>query len=306
MPFKSKAQQRWMFANKPSMAERWADHTPDIKALPEKKGSLDLVLAKMAELDKGALAAWQRPENAPAVAQRTGVNPMELENVMAKQQIAKATGAAPGPSELAQERASIIEQNRRLEQMRTAPKAAPKAAPPPVEPHPGAALRQKGFVPDPNARPVVESKFKPSRIAPPGTLSEIQGGPTHAQLHGTKMDRVKEWWNRMGVGKKRTIKRVGGGAGVAGALGLGGLGLYHLLSENEKGASVMQKTAEQIANEVMHKVAAGPVPAWVAGAKQNVQQGMATQRAQSRQLAANPTGGVTPTPPPPIAQQQQR
>jgi len=37
MPFKSKAQQRWMFANKPRMAERWADHTPDIKALPEKK-----------------------------------------------------------------------------------------------------------------------------------------------------------------------------------------------------------------------------------------------------------------------------
>lgn len=35
MPFKSKAQQRWMFANHPEMAKRWADHTPDIKKLPE-------------------------------------------------------------------------------------------------------------------------------------------------------------------------------------------------------------------------------------------------------------------------------
>lgn len=38
MPFKSKAQQRWMFANDPTMAKRWADHTPNIKALPERVG----------------------------------------------------------------------------------------------------------------------------------------------------------------------------------------------------------------------------------------------------------------------------
>lgn len=36
MPFKSKAQQKWMFANHPQMANRWADHTPNIKGLPEK------------------------------------------------------------------------------------------------------------------------------------------------------------------------------------------------------------------------------------------------------------------------------
>lgn len=36
MPFQSKAQQHWMFANKPKMAKEWADATPDIKALPEK------------------------------------------------------------------------------------------------------------------------------------------------------------------------------------------------------------------------------------------------------------------------------
>ncbi len=37
MPFKSKAQARWMFANDPEMAARWEDHTPGgIKSLPEK------------------------------------------------------------------------------------------------------------------------------------------------------------------------------------------------------------------------------------------------------------------------------
>jgi hypothetical protein len=35
-PFKSKAQQAWMFANKPKMAKRWAKETPSIKRLPRK------------------------------------------------------------------------------------------------------------------------------------------------------------------------------------------------------------------------------------------------------------------------------
>lgn len=35
MPFKSKAQRRWMFANHPKMAKRWADHTPKGEDLPE-------------------------------------------------------------------------------------------------------------------------------------------------------------------------------------------------------------------------------------------------------------------------------
>ena len=39
MPFKSKAQQRFMFAEHPKMAKEWADKTPDIKVLPEKVGS---------------------------------------------------------------------------------------------------------------------------------------------------------------------------------------------------------------------------------------------------------------------------
>jgi len=43
MPFKSKAQQRWMFAAESrgelpkGTAKKWAEHTPDIKSLPEKK-----------------------------------------------------------------------------------------------------------------------------------------------------------------------------------------------------------------------------------------------------------------------------
>ncbi len=41
MPFKSKAQARWMFANKPEMAKEWEDKTEKvvkggIKGLPDK------------------------------------------------------------------------------------------------------------------------------------------------------------------------------------------------------------------------------------------------------------------------------
>lgn len=36
MPFKSKAQQRWMYANEPEMAKKWSDHTSDHKSLPGK------------------------------------------------------------------------------------------------------------------------------------------------------------------------------------------------------------------------------------------------------------------------------
>lgn len=36
MPFKSKAQAAWMFANHPKMAKEWADHTPKGTKLPKK------------------------------------------------------------------------------------------------------------------------------------------------------------------------------------------------------------------------------------------------------------------------------
>ncbi len=37
MPFKSKAQQKYMFANMPKTAKRWAKETPNMKSLPKKK-----------------------------------------------------------------------------------------------------------------------------------------------------------------------------------------------------------------------------------------------------------------------------
>lgn len=36
MPFKSKAQRKWMYANDPQMAKKWEEHTPKGKSLPEK------------------------------------------------------------------------------------------------------------------------------------------------------------------------------------------------------------------------------------------------------------------------------
>jgi len=36
MPFKSQAQRKWMFANEPVMAKRWAAVTPKNKKLPNK------------------------------------------------------------------------------------------------------------------------------------------------------------------------------------------------------------------------------------------------------------------------------
>lgn len=36
MPFKSKAQRKWMYANDKAMAEKWEEHTPKDKKLPAK------------------------------------------------------------------------------------------------------------------------------------------------------------------------------------------------------------------------------------------------------------------------------
>jgi hypothetical protein len=36
MPFKSKQQEKWMFATHPQMARQWANETPNPKALPKK------------------------------------------------------------------------------------------------------------------------------------------------------------------------------------------------------------------------------------------------------------------------------
>lgn len=36
MPFKSKQQEKWMWATHPQMAKQWEDHTPTNKKLPAK------------------------------------------------------------------------------------------------------------------------------------------------------------------------------------------------------------------------------------------------------------------------------
>ena len=36
MPFKSKAQAKWAFANKQPWAQKWADLTPNVSALPDR------------------------------------------------------------------------------------------------------------------------------------------------------------------------------------------------------------------------------------------------------------------------------
>lgn len=38
MPFKSEAQRKWAYANKPEMAERWEKETPKTTKLPERVG----------------------------------------------------------------------------------------------------------------------------------------------------------------------------------------------------------------------------------------------------------------------------
>lgn len=44
MPWKSNAQRKWMYANKPAMAKRWEKHTPKGANLPEhvKKAELEI------------------------------------------------------------------------------------------------------------------------------------------------------------------------------------------------------------------------------------------------------------------------
>lgn len=51
MPFVSKAQRAWMYANHPAMAEKWEEHTPKDKKLPSRVG--DKVASKKCSKCKG-------------------------------------------------------------------------------------------------------------------------------------------------------------------------------------------------------------------------------------------------------------
>ena len=46
MPFKSKAQQGFMFANMPKTAKKWAKETPNMKSLPMKASKTSKKKAK--------------------------------------------------------------------------------------------------------------------------------------------------------------------------------------------------------------------------------------------------------------------
>lgn len=54
MPFKSESQRRWMFSKKPEMAKEWAEDTPDMKGLPDKKKKKTHV--RISDLGAGAAA----------------------------------------------------------------------------------------------------------------------------------------------------------------------------------------------------------------------------------------------------------
>ena len=46
MPFQSKSQMKYMFANMPEMAKRWASETPNPKSLPEHKKKIKIRVKK--------------------------------------------------------------------------------------------------------------------------------------------------------------------------------------------------------------------------------------------------------------------
>lgn len=55
MPFKSKKQARFMFANKPEMAKEWAAETPSIKKLPDSLSSINSFMKKDKKKKTGGL-----------------------------------------------------------------------------------------------------------------------------------------------------------------------------------------------------------------------------------------------------------
>lgn len=64
MPFRSTAQQRFMFSQHPKIAKRWAAETPNIKALPEKVSEPNKPL-RMSGKAMGVLSAPRKPRLRP-------------------------------------------------------------------------------------------------------------------------------------------------------------------------------------------------------------------------------------------------
>lgn len=88
MPFKSRAQQRWMFAQHPAMAREFADATPDFKALPERAGDHATDASVFDDVPPGAHA---RVSDVPAAPHKAAAAP----------EITPARAAAGAPPALA-------------------------------------------------------------------------------------------------------------------------------------------------------------------------------------------------------------
>ena len=62
MPFKSQAQKRWMYANKPEMAKEWEDDTPKGR-LPSRIHAKSTSQTRIASLSQRRIRrAWRRTQ----------------------------------------------------------------------------------------------------------------------------------------------------------------------------------------------------------------------------------------------------
>jgi len=105
MPFKSKAQQRFMFAAeakgelKPGTARKWAHETKDIKALPDHVKRA-FMIGVVNELNK--LATYKSPKDAPDFktmkANRVKLTPEERALVMERKAVWHFNHAGPSPA----------------------------------------------------------------------------------------------------------------------------------------------------------------------------------------------------------------
>jgi hypothetical protein len=131
MPFESRAQQKWMYANKPAMAAKWQKHTPKGAALPEHVKKT----AALKALLKTAVVAGPGPSLVPGVPGPMKIQPGTAQPAQAPGQAAQAIPQLPGAND------HPAAQGQGQGQAPAAP-AAPAAptAPQPVKAAPGQPL----------------------------------------------------------------------------------------------------------------------------------------------------------------------
>lgn len=142
MPFQSKAQQRWMFSQHPAMAKRWADHTSDIKALPEHvKHKRPRKKGQHAHAEKMASLALQMGKKALFANQAHGPAPQQIQDGPRQQDA--ATGVAPPTSQPLTPQQPAPTPASPLQPQAGQTQLAAQPAPPPSQAQPG------GFKPSP-------------------------------------------------------------------------------------------------------------------------------------------------------------